>query len=73
MYAVKKEAAVERKQIHVIIREQEAENIRLEKRKNTIRKWTVGIIVPLMLYIFLLDSDLICFGIGLGILGFATN
>ncbi|MAA77710.1 MAG: hypothetical protein CL916_00500 [Deltaproteobacteria bacterium] len=61
---------MERKQVHVVIRQQKAEVERLEKRKKKIRKWTLGIIVPLMLYIFLVSADLTCFGIGLGILGF---
>ena len=63
------EAGVEKKQVHVVIRQQQEEIKRLEERKKKIRKWTLGIIVPLMLYIFLLDPDLTCFGIGLGVLG----
>ena len=61
---------MEKKQIHVVIREQEEEAQRFEERKKKIRKWMLGIIVPLMLYIFLAATDLMCFGIGLGILGF---
>ena len=61
---------MEKKQIHVVVREQKEESQRLQERSKRIRKWTVGIILPLMLYIFLLNTDLTCFGIGLGILGF---
>lgn len=60
---------MEKKQVHVVVRQQQEEIKRLDERKKRIRKWTLGIIVPLMLYIFLLDPDLTCFGIGLGVLG----
>ena len=60
---------MEKKQIHVVIREQEEETQRLQKRTKNIRQTMLWIIVPLVLYIFMLNAELLCFGIGLCILG----
>lgn len=59
---------MEKKQVHIVIQEQEFLVQKEEKRKKTARVWIVSIAAIIMLYIFSFMQDLLCFGVGVGVL-----